>query len=421
MKKNLIFIYQFCNTNHVSIEFLPTVFHVKDLSKGAILLTGKTKDGVYEWPISSPKLSSPLLVFSNIKTTSSECHSRVGHQSSPILQHIMSIFSLPYSMSQNSLCNVCLSNKSHKLPFSTSIIVSSHPLEIILSNVWTSPIYSIDNFKYYIIFVDHFTRYIWYYPLKKKSHVYDVFLRFKALVENHFKNSIVTLYSDNGGEYQALDHFLSLHRISHLTSPSHIPKKKGLSEREHRHIVETSLSLLTHASLPLTCWNYAFVIVVYLINRMPTPIFSLSSPYGSFFHFPPNYTKLRIFGCLCYPWLRPYSSHKLESRSLPCVFVGYSLTQSAYLCLDPSTSKIYTCRNVNFVESVFPFKLILVIQVQKHYPIGFHLRHFFPLWLRHSIRLQQPRPRARIHLTANLRSTVPHPQSIVHHPKLHVP
>ena len=58
---------------------------------------------------------------------------------------------------------------------------------------------------------------------------------------------------------------------------------------------------------------------------------------------------------LCYPWLRPYTTHKLESRSKPCVFLGYSLTQSAYHCIDPTTSKIYVSRYVHFVESLFPF------------------------------------------------------------------
>ncbi|KAI4347884.1 hypothetical protein L6164_008660 [Bauhinia variegata] len=38
MKKNLISISQFCKTNHISIEFLPTSFHVKDLRTGKILL-----------------------------------------------------------------------------------------------------------------------------------------------------------------------------------------------------------------------------------------------------------------------------------------------------------------------------------------------------------------------------------------------
>ena len=69
MKKNLISISQFYNTNKVSIEFLPFTFLVKNLRTGTPLLMGKTKDGVYEWPV-----SSPLLAFFSIKTSSSECH-----------------------------------------------------------------------------------------------------------------------------------------------------------------------------------------------------------------------------------------------------------------------------------------------------------------------------------------------------------
>ena len=88
---------------------------------------------------------------------------------------------------------------------------------------------------------------------------------------------------------------------------------------------------------------------------MPTPTLNLSSPYEKFFTTAPNYSKLKIFGCLCYPWLRPYTTNKLDTLSKPCVFLGYSLTQSAYYCLDPSTSKIYISRHVRFVETVFPF------------------------------------------------------------------
>jgi len=82
--------------------------------------------------------------------------------------------------------------------------VSHNPLELIFSDVWTSPLYSLDAFKYYVIFVDHFTKYIWFYPLRKKSEVKPTFIRFKALVENYFKTKIMTIYSDNGGEYIAL-------------------------------------------------------------------------------------------------------------------------------------------------------------------------------------------------------------------------
>nr|DAD26772.1 TPA_asm: hypothetical protein HUJ06_028240 [Nelumbo nucifera] len=160
MKKNLISIYQLCISNHVSIEFSPSTFHVKDLNTGAILLTGQPKDGVYEWPASSSS-SSPLLAFSSVKTTSSEWHSRLGHPSFDIMKNIVSKFSLPLSnsFSSPSNCIVCSCNKSHKFPFHSSTLTSSHPLEIIFSDVWTSPIYSVDGFKYYVIFVDHYTRY----------------------------------------------------------------------------------------------------------------------------------------------------------------------------------------------------------------------------------------------------------------------
>ncbi|RVW19661.1 Retrovirus-related Pol polyprotein from transposon RE1 [Vitis vinifera] len=107
--------------------------------------------------------------------------------------------------------------------------------------------------------------------------------------------------------------------------------------------------------MPLSYWPFAFSTAVYLINRLPTPTLNHISPYFKLFGTFPNYSKLRSFGCLCYPWLRPYTSHKLESRSSSCVFVGYSPTQSAYLCLDTSTARLYTSRHVRFVESIFLF------------------------------------------------------------------
>ena len=139
MKKNIISISQFCTSNNVSIEFLPAAFLVKDIHTGATLLKGQTKDGVYEWPV-----SPPLLAFSNIKTTLSEWNQRLGHPAYHILKQIVSKNKLDFSslLSKNFSCHDCLNNKSHKLSFSQSTIVSSQPLETIFSDVWTSPILS---------------------------------------------------------------------------------------------------------------------------------------------------------------------------------------------------------------------------------------------------------------------------------------
>lgn len=91
---------------------------------------------------------------------------------------------------------------------------------------------------------------------------------------------------------------------------------------------------------------------------MPSKNTSMKSLFQLLFKDNPNYGKLRVFGCLCFPWLRPYSSHKLEPLSLPCVFLGYFTEQSAYKCLELTSGKIYISRDVKFVESQFPYKII---------------------------------------------------------------
>ena len=69
----------------------------------------------------------------------------------------------------------------------------------------------------------------------------------------------------------------------------------------------------------------------------------------------PNYEALRIFGCACWPNLRPYNKRKLSFRSTRCVFLGYSPHHKGVKCLDTSTGRVYISRDVVFDESVFPF------------------------------------------------------------------
>lgn len=107
--------------------------------------------------------------------------------------------------------------------------------------------------------------------------------------------------------------------------------------------------------MPLTYWTHACATAVYLINRLPTPTLNNDTPYFRLFGKHPNYQKLKYFGCLCYPWLKPYTNHKLDPKSKPCVFIGYSSTQSAYHCLDVEARRVYTSRHVHFIEHQFPF------------------------------------------------------------------
>ncbi|KAL1222307.1 Retrovirus-related Pol polyprotein from transposon RE1 [Cardamine amara subsp. amara] len=194
------------------------------------------------------------------------------------------------------------------------------------------------------------------YPLRRKSQVAETFIKFKNLVENKFQHRIVNFHFDNGGEFMVMASYLANQGISHYTTPPHTPELTGISERKHRHIVETGLSLLSHASLSIDFWTYAFSTAVYLINRLPSSVLQFHTPYELLFHLRPNHLKLRIFGCLCCPWLRPYNSNKLQARSTPCIFLGYSPTQSGYFCYDHENARLYVSRHVQFHETIFPFQ-----------------------------------------------------------------
>ena len=144
----------------------------------------------------------------------------------------------------------------------------------------------------------------------------------------------------------------------HRISCSYTHQQNGTIEQKHRHLVETGLALLYHASVPLHYWDDAFQTACYLINQLPTKILQNHSPFEIFFQNYPDYNLLRFFGCACWPNLRPYNAHELQPHSIKCVFLGYSLHHRGYKCLHVSISYLYISRDVLFEKSVFPFATI---------------------------------------------------------------
>ena len=78
------------------------------------------------------------------------------------------------------------------------------------------------------------------------------------------------------------------------------------------------------------------------------------SPFEALYCYPPSYTHLRTFGCLCFVHLPSLEKHKLSYQAAKCVFLGYSDEHKGFLCYDHVVRRSRISRNVVFVEHV-PF------------------------------------------------------------------
>jgi len=178
---NLLSINKFCRDNHCSFELTGSHYTVKDNLTGIMLLQGLSENGLY--PISLHRLQSSLqsnklkgfAAFVGVKTSDMVWHQRLGHPSNAVFHRVMSIQQLHVcgSLKTLNVCESCQLGKSKQQPFSSSSRCTKSPLELIHSNVWTSPVSSMSGCHFYVIFVDDYSRYSWLYPIINKSDFFN--------------------------------------------------------------------------------------------------------------------------------------------------------------------------------------------------------------------------------------------------------
>nr|GEX55401.1 Gag-Pol polyprotein [Tanacetum cinerariifolium] len=100
------------------------------------------------------------------------------------------------------LCEHCVKHrvisKKHRLKFKTSNYRSVYVLELVHSEVWQAPVQSLGGVKYFVSFIDDYSRRCWVYPIKKKSDVFEVYKVYKAQIELDFGKKIKCLRTNNG-------------------------------------------------------------------------------------------------------------------------------------------------------------------------------------------------------------------------------
>jgi histone deacetylase 1/2 len=84
ISRNLLSVQRFTYDNNIFFEFHPWYFLVKDRGTRAVLLRGGCRRGLYNLHISTIKQ-----VFSSVKVSRAQWHSRLGHPATLVVQHIL--------------------------------------------------------------------------------------------------------------------------------------------------------------------------------------------------------------------------------------------------------------------------------------------------------------------------------------------
>ncbi|KAB2595380.1 hypothetical protein D8674_030830 [Pyrus ussuriensis x Pyrus communis] len=371
---NLLSVHKLCLDNNCWLIFDAYCFWIQDKATGRILHKGLCSNGLYPIPALSQSRSSihPAIACLGQLVKSSVWHNRFGHPSNLTTSLMLKHAHITCAKDVvSTVCQSCLEGKFTRLPFSPRTLQSSIPFEIVHSDLWgPAPCSSIDGFKYYVTLIDECTRFCWIFPLINKSDFFDTFVSFCSFVNTQFSTTVKILQSDGGGEYvnHRVHFFLKHQGILHHKSCPYTPQQNGLAERKHRHVIETTITLLQHAYLPSEFWSFGCQTAVYLINRMPTTVLQNKSPFEALYGKLPIISHLKIFGCACFPFLSPYNASKLHPTTIKCVFLGYASQYKGYICFDVSRHKYYISRHVVFNELEFPYKALLSQKHQSYLP-----------------------------------------------------
>ena len=188
---------------------------------------------------------------------------------------------------------------------------------------------------------------------------------FVSLVENQFDAKVKCIRSDNGPKF-FLKEFYASKGIFHQTNSVETPQQNGRLERKHQHILNVARALMFQSHLPSYLWSYAINHVVFLINRVPSPILYNKTPFELLYNKPLDFQSIKVFGCLCYASTQIVHHHKFDPRSRRGIFLGFKTGMKGFIVFYLDI-EIVVSRHVLFHEMHFPFSQPPLQSFHPHY------------------------------------------------------
>ncbi|GKU99886.1 hypothetical protein SLEP1_g12666 [Rubroshorea leprosula] len=308
------------------------------LSKGGIFVgKGYAYEGMFKMNINY-NINNKGVVSAYILDSFNLWHHRLGHVNFKKMYEMSKLELIPTLPKNESQCKTCRLTKITRIPF-PKIERVSKLLDLVHSDVCdmhSTP--SIGGKKYYVPFIDDYSKFCYVYLLNTKDEAMEKFKVYKVEVELQTETFIKCLRTDRGGEYYDPSYFESTGIIHEITAP-YTPQQNGVAKRKNRVLTEMVNAMLSNSGLSPGFWGEALLTACHILNRVPTKKGQLI-PYELWKKRKPNLNYLRVWGCKAIVRVPEPKRKKLGERGIECIFLGYAKNSKAYrfMVIEPNDS-----------------------------------------------------------------------------------
>nr|KYP48069.1 Retrovirus-related Pol polyprotein from transposon TNT 1-94 [Cajanus cajan] len=169
LTKNLVSVSKLTHDNHAKAIFVDDSFVIQNRKTGRVLARERCDQGLY---VMNQGPQALLTTSSSLPRASFELwHSRLGHVNFDVINKLnqQGYLNVSSILPKPICCTTCEMAKSKRLVFYDNNKRASAVLDLIHCDLWgPSPVASLAGYSYFVIFVDDFSRFTWFYPLRHK-------------------------------------------------------------------------------------------------------------------------------------------------------------------------------------------------------------------------------------------------------------
>jgi len=231
-------------------------------------------------------------------------HKRLGHISKERMERLVKNEILPsLDFTNLSVCVDCIKGKQTKHT-KNGATRSTQLLEIIHIDICGPFDASYFNKeRYFITFIDDFSRYGYVYLLHEKSQAVNALEVYINEVEKQLDRKVKIVRSDRGGEYyekydESGQHpglfakFLERRGICAQYTMPGTPQQNGVSKRCNRTLMDMVRSMLSKSNVPVSLWMYALKTVMWVPSKAVQ-----KTPFAMWTGRKPSLRHMHVWGC----------------------------------------------------------------------------------------------------------------------------